>query len=319
MTDEGRRLQLKSEEESGNNANDASLVLCTPNQTFNIRQVNTSNSVWITRPHHEHRANGNNIRPQVGIQAIAKVESTLELLPPSKQSAAPFIKAALPTFVLAGTYSSREIVSKESLFSHIPLDPVTCETDLRALAAFSVENSQGLCLPSVKVKARILQEIAPAATAAGIDMVTTTMRPMRVPFFLDNLVEDWPPDLLQAMVGSVTVFKSEEELVFDQALFVLHAGLSILQARAEGRSTDMKQFIKHWKDAMPEKWRDSCQLSALGGSCKTQEAGSTISYVEDSNPIFDTVSQNPAEKVQAASLGAKRKWHEKFRPSKKSS
>lgn len=75
-------LWLKSAEFSSDNADSKqpkpSAVLCTNDLTYQIRQVQSSNSVFILQPSESHR--GVNEIPSPNLSAIAKCTATLELV-----------------------------------------------------------------------------------------------------------------------------------------------------------------------------------------------------------------------------------------------
>ncbi len=97
-------LCLKSAESP--NANDQSkqpglsAVLCTDDHTFQLRQVQSSNSVFVLQPSESHR--DDNKFPASSLLAIAQCTSTLELVP--SDSAASFasvsrlLKTSLPPY-----------------------------------------------------------------------------------------------------------------------------------------------------------------------------------------------------------------------------
>ena len=69
---------------------------------------------------------------------------------------------------------------------------------------------------------------------------------------------------------------------------------------------------------MPEKWRSSADLKALEGLYILENGGEDIKFVESS--ATDSLAGDAAGPTDAkVTLGAKRKWHEKFRASKKTS
>lgn len=69
-------------------------VLCTPTKTYQLRQVQTSNSLFVTRPTLD--AHGNDI-PVPTTRAVASCTATLELQP-SADSPRPLLEHALPLY-----------------------------------------------------------------------------------------------------------------------------------------------------------------------------------------------------------------------------
>jgi hypothetical protein len=307
---------LKSREDLDGTAKDANTVLCTADKTYDIRQVSHSNTVYLTRPHPLPDENGG--PPNTGIEAIAKCESVIELLPTTTQSAAPFIKAILPIFSSTGNYSSSKNISKAELFSHIPLSEAECEVGWSELACFESTNPPGSFVPSGKVKAQIWDAAFTVAVAERTDLALP-FSASDIPNYATELVQEWPSELVAAIFASVATTSSSDggQLVLDKDKCLRFVGISHLSARSEGRPTDTKAFLKAWQDSVPEEWRPDCLLSALKGSYTTQDGGSTITYV--SSTIDTKGNIVSADNQTKTSLGAKRKWHEKFRGSNKKS
>jgi hypothetical protein len=78
----------------------------------------------------------------------------------------------------------------------------------------------------------------------------------------------------------------------------------------------LKAFTDSWADLLPEKWREHAGMSLLEGSYKLENDGQDVTFVETGSiGGASTSAASPAE--AKSTLGAKRKWHEKFRASKK--
>lgn len=245
---------------------------------------------------------------------MAKCDSTIELLPNPKQSAAPFIKSALPSYVSTGKYSCEKSISKAELFSHIPLSQAECELGWSELACFESTDPSGCFVPSGQVKVQIWQAAITAVTAESADL-SQSFPKNEIPSYAVDLAEEWPPGLVVAIFASVSHPVADTILAVDRDLCVRFVGLSLLQARSEGGATDINTFLKTWKDLMPENWRANCQLSALKGSYNVQDKGITYvaSLVDAKGAIVNVTDAD----VSKSTIGAKRKWHEKFRASKR--
>lgn len=270
--------------------------------------------MYLTKPHETLDEGGG--LPRTGIETVAKCDSTIELLPIAKQSAAPYIKAALPTYVSTGKYSSEKTVSKSELFSHISLSEAECELGWSELACFESLEPSGCFVPSGQVKVQIWQAAITAATAESADISSSFSR-NDVPSYAVELTEDWPASLVTAIFASVSQPIADTILAVDRDRCVEFVGTSLLQARSEGSATETAVFLKAWKELMPEKWRANCQLSVLKGSYTPQPGGMTITYaasVVDAKGVI--VKPTDADETKTT-LGAKRKWHEKFRASKR--
>lgn len=134
-TNASYRLKLKSQEGPSGNVLESQTVLCTPDKTYALRQVSTSNSVYIVRP----GTTPNSSLNQTTLDAISQPQSTLELQPATAASAASYIRAALPTYTSTGHTGSTTKVSKQQLFANIPLSDGECEQAWTDLACFEPE------------------------------------------------------------------------------------------------------------------------------------------------------------------------------------
>lgn len=305
------RLYLKSKENIDGSVKDANAVLCTADKTYNIRQVSTSNTVYLTQPV-ERPDEGGGI-PNIGVDAVVKCDSTLELIAAPKQSAVSYIKAALPVFTSTGTHSSQKVSTKADLFCHIPLSDAECEESWTDLACFESAIPELCAIPSAKVKVEVWQRILNIAVADG-----TLFDPFianDIPAFALDLTGDYPEELILAILAAVSAASPGGNLVVNEDRCVRFVGLSQLEARCGGRATETASFLEAWKDTVPEAWRSKCDLSVLKDSHALQEGGSYITFVEAGASGSTAATSAPAD--AKVTLGAKRKWHEKFRPSKK--
>lgn len=305
-------LQIKSREVvNGNNAKEAHSVLCTPNQTYQIRQVSTSNSVYLIRPHDIPDPSGG--VPTTGVEAVSKCDTTIELLPTAPSSTAPYIKAALPIYASTGNYGTGASITKRELFSHIPLSQAECEEGWRELACFESEDPPGSYIPSAKVKAEVWQSAMTVAVADGI-AVDSPFPENDIPPFAIDLPGDWPHGLVRSVFSSVSTSTPGGHLAIDKQRAVNFAGVNLLQTKSEGRAIDAIRFLQVWRDAMPEAWRDDCEFAVLQGYYTLTDHAKSIKYVDTTAAATAALEATAKE---AKSLGAKRKWHEKFRASSK--
>ncbi|KAM3424407.1 hypothetical protein BST61_g6412 [Cercospora zeina] len=313
------RLYIKSKHvPPGGNAKEAHSVLCTPDKTYQIRQVSTSNSVYLIQPHdspdpHPALAGG---LPRVGVEAVAKCDTSIELLPTPATSAAPYIQAALPTYASTGNYGRADgggCATKRELFSHIPLSDAECEAGWRQLACFESTDPPGCFIPSAKVKAEVWQSAMMAAVADGFD-VCAPFPENDIPAYAIDLPGDWPRDIVIGVFAGVSSSTPGGHLAVDEQKAVRFAGANLLQAKSEGRAIEATTFRKAWRDAMPEAWRSKCEFATLQGYYSLDDNAKSIRYLDTA---ADAKAAADSSAKEAKSLGAKRKWHEKFKASKK--
>ena len=305
-----QRLYLKSQDNPSDGPGSNNIVLCTNDKTYNVRQVSTSNSLFVVQPSHQ----GENAIAQSGLDAIAQCLSTLEVQLDSSASAISFLSTALPKYTSTGHHGPGNSRSKRELFDHLPMSNRECERDWNDLACFELDGIA--LLPSDSVKLKVWQAILTNATAHGLDL-TESLGPGEVEQILDNDSE-WPWDLSNAILDSVLASKSSlEALELDGTKLARSIGLSLLKDRTDDgrRPISAEAFQTSWADLMPEKWRSNADISLLGGSIGRESGGTEITFVTANVTHEGASSAAPTDAKTGA--GAKRKWHEKFRAAKK--
>jgi sister chromatid cohesion protein DCC1 len=133
-------LSIKSQAASNApNAKPAYAVLCTPSKAFQLRQVQTSNSLFITQPALEAHSNE---MPVPVTRAIASCTATLELHP-TDASAAAMLKDVLPLYdIVAGDVDATgNGLSKAAIFEDVPLSDGQCQAGWDEVVAFEHEES----------------------------------------------------------------------------------------------------------------------------------------------------------------------------------
>lgn len=307
----GFRLQFKSQGGPTGSATESSTVLCTPDKTYNLRQVSTSNTLYIAQPSF---AAGDTLeRP--GLEAIAQVHSTLELQPSGTSSAVPYIKAALPMYASTGHYEPKDAMTKESLFAIIPLSDAECQQSWLKLVCFETGQPPRAFVPSVSAKLKVWQDILAAATANGVDLSDHDAVSKLLPSVTND---DLPEELYKAVICSTMEPASglNGDGMTHEIKCSRFVGLSLLEDRTKATHSTMSvdAFKSAWADMLPEKWRSLADVNLLESACRFENNGRSVSFVEV-DPSITADSGTPAE--AKGTLGAKRRWHEKFRAAKK--
>lgn len=171
-------------------------VLCTSNKTFQLRQVQTSNSVFVTQP--VSKPQGDDI-PLPGLVVIATCTATLELHPVCG-SAIPYLRTVLSVYDTSEDTvdAAGNAQNKLQIFSNIPLSDDECEAGWRELVAFELAGSS--YRPAAKTLLQIWRSINAAALAEGINLGSQ--------FLTDDLheaIEDegYPPTLLTSLLSGL--------------------------------------------------------------------------------------------------------------------
>ncbi|KAI4704014.1 hypothetical protein J4E81_001078 [Alternaria sp. BMP 2799] len=299
------KSQVQSAASGTSNAKPAYAVLCTPNKTFQLRQVQTSNSLYIAQPALE--AHGNEI-PTPATRAIALCTATLEAHA-STASATALLREALPVYdIVAGdvdaTSNGR---SKASMFSDMPLSDGECQVGWNELMAFEADG--GSYQPSPNALSQVWRSINAAALAEGIKLQAQ---------FLTNDItkaaaeEGHPSGLVEAILAYLSTADNDKNgpwSCLDREKTVAFTGRTLLEAK-RGADFLIADFTDTWEDRLPEVWRKDAQLSAIDGiydfpSDTTIRAKSTAATTAGGDSSV------------AAMKPSARKWHEKFAKTRK--
>lgn len=291
------RLSIKSLPPSA--PGPAYAVLCTPNKSFQIRQVQTSNSLFVTQPTLDTHGNGT---PTPTTCAIASCAATLELHP-SDASAAAHLSDLLPVYnIVAGevdtTHNRR---SKANVFDDVPLSDAQCEQAWDELLAFELSGSS--YRPSVNALHQVWSSINATATAESVQLDSQFLGQD-----LANLVAEEGHPAALALAVFRHLANSEQDTrgqwsCLDRRKTVSHVGTTLLQARWSSAEAPVAQFVEEWRDLLPETWRNDAELSAIEGSYDLPSS-TTIRAKSSAASTAQSSAPKPA--------AAKGKWHEKF-------
>lgn len=214
-------------------------------------------------------------------------------------------------YASTGHFSSKDPISKDELFANVPASNAECERAWQQLACFELEGEA--LIPSASVKVAVWEAILSAATADGIDLASPLQK-NHVQTLCDLNGTEWPRELSLATLRSMAQRSSadEDSLLLDAQSTARTIGHALLKTRADPAPLAKSSFLSTWSDLLPEKWRSTAQLNLLDGSYRLE--GSEIVFDDGAGGganALPTGAKAPAEAKSA--LGAKRKWHEKFR------
>lgn len=153
-------------------------MLCTDDRTFHIRQVHSSNSIFILQPSQTQSINDEGSIPPEAISAIAQPTATLELIPSSFHGPL-LLKQILPVY---GTSQAESVgktepasvppvadrMSKYTALDNLPLSSGEFEALWAQMCAFEHEGQAWL--PTATLLAAVWEAIISAATANSIDL-----------------------------------------------------------------------------------------------------------------------------------------------------
>ncbi|KAF2473781.1 sister chromatid cohesion protein-like protein Dcc1 [Lindgomyces ingoldianus] len=297
-------LSIKSQAASGASgtpsAKPAYAVLCTPTSSFQLRQVQTSNSLFVTQATLE--AHGNEI-PAPTICAIASCAATLELHP-STESSVVHLQAVLPVYDIVGgdVDVAGNGKSKPVIFSHIPLSDGQCESGWRELVAFEFAGSS--YRPSANTLSQAWKSISAAALAEGVKLDSQ--------FLTEDILrlvdeEGYPSDLILAILRLLAADNQDKTgpwSCLDRRKTACFVGKTLLEARQEKKYLTA-EFLDDWRDLLPGTWREIAKLDTISGAY-TLPSSTTIRFNERLAAAIN------AEDVTSNAASSSRKWHERF-------
>ncbi|KAF2188360.1 hypothetical protein K469DRAFT_567272 [Zopfia rhizophila CBS 207.26] len=276
-------------------------VLCTPNKTFQLRQVQTSNSVFVTQPRLE--GHGNEI-PVPTTCAVASCTATLELHP-TVESSAPYLKEALPIYdIIDGMVDvAGNGKSKTRILSDVPLSNGECEVGWKELIAFEFAGSS--YRPSANTLAQVWKSINAAALAGGtkLDSQFLTEEILKA---MDE--EGYPSELITAIFRRLAADEQDTNgpwSCLDRTKTVHFVGITLLEAREGEANYLTAEFLNAWKDCVPESWRTDAELSTIKDAYVLP---STMTIAVKGVSASSAKTEDSTPKVGSSS----RKWHERF-------
>lgn len=151
-------------------------VLCTNDETFEVRQIQSSNSLYILQPSHAVPQDGSNSSylDDSGMSVIARCKAILEVVHLST-SLVPYLKRRLPTYVISqsedlsgGVTIEGRSVNLQTLLEDVPFSKGELEKGLIELCA--VEISDQIWLPLAQTLLLAWKSFMTAATVKGTDV-----------------------------------------------------------------------------------------------------------------------------------------------------
>ncbi|KAK4952886.1 hypothetical protein LTR28_006547 [Elasticomyces elasticus] len=315
-------LYFKSSDSTA--AKPAHAVLCTPSATYRIRQVQTSNAVYLTLPCSQLSSGAAGAESENGVVATATCDSTLELHKAEPTvSAEDYIRQEVTQYdesLYDGdddnddtpTASSK---TKTQLYSAIPLHHSTIRAALRSLCVFD-ERAGGPCfLPSARVLLKAWQAMLDAAEDA---IAQSARGPIATRSILEPLARHaqeaeshTPLSLYRAILlrlsasgpDGTTADGAGESTHLNQTETITWLGLTILSAADPTSPLSPTAFMQAWTTTLPERWRALATLDAIQGR-----------YTIDGDTIRSSSQAMGRDGTAARDAGAAtgRNWHEKF-------
>ncbi|CAD0108807.1 unnamed protein product [Aureobasidium uvarum] len=304
-------------------ATDPEAFLTTAHKTYLIRQVHTSNTVYLTTPTHN----------APGTTAVSQCRSALECLPAPVRHAESTLRSLLIPFGEPQELDFRPSnpQSKDYVFAHTPMSHDECHTVWKDLVAF--EHAGQSFRPTAVALAKAWKWLLEIAYANAVNLAEPVQKES-VDKMLDG-EDEWPRGLVDAIFLKLSG-DDQDLLQFQQHATVEWVGTNTLESQRQNNNNhpvmDTSVFLDTWKDALPETWRSEPNLDMLKASpscCnmwawltvgqglyKLSGGGKRIEFVRNQNAHAEEVTAG-ASKPSATATAGKRKWHEKFAAARK--
>ncbi|MCJ1394425.1 hypothetical protein MMC18_007303 [Xylographa bjoerkii] len=286
-------------------------VICTRDQTFEVRQVQSSNILYIIEP--SSTSPGSEIlSPSLsGVTAIGQCKALLELVPIQTQPIQ-FLRNAIPIYdenrLLPNTYrQSPEIKSKHALLKDAPFSNGEFDTAWTELCAFEIEHEAWR--PSALQQNQIWKSFMAATTMGGIDVKSTFQYVGMILAVEEDGWDEAMPRAILRRLSSDHENTMEGWVLIDRGKCVSWVGQVLLEALCHGGKAAPSNFLQIWQDQLPEGWREDAKLELLHASFTDLANGSIIFKGQ---PSVITKQGVQASAVSTTSKG-KSKWHEKFK------
>lgn len=229
--------------------------LCSDSKSYHVRQVHTSNTVYLTTPSSDASTT----------VAVSQCASALEALPAPANHAKHILHSLLTP---VGEPQDLEIPpvearSKHHVFAYTPMSNVECQTAWTDVAAF--EHSGHSFRPTAAALTKVWKWLMEIAYAHGVNLASSPLQKESIDKMLDG-EDEWPRELVDAILLKLTD-GAQESLALHQETTIKWVGHIMLEARhqnpVEQSKMDKAQFVNAWKDALPEAWRNHATLDVL--------------------------------------------------------
>lgn len=278
-------------------------MLCTPTQTFQIRQVQTSNSLLVSRPASLCHPSDSSVSC---LSAISQCPATIELLPETG-SPLPLLRQTLLEYNssddLTELVTTHQEKTKLDIFADVPFSNAECEEAWRNVCAFE---ASGHCWrPSAKAQIEAWRAILATATTEGINLESS----FELNDLLNALVqEDHPTELFKGILLflSPEIKDSEDRWCrIDRSVCIPWVGKTTICANVgedqNPRPISKATLMASWRDSLFEAWRGEAELELIKDDFCDVASDQIIFKPQISSGMIGNGTGAPEKK---------RKWHD---------
>ncbi|MCJ1282920.1 hypothetical protein MMC26_002246 [Xylographa opegraphella] len=306
-------LYLKSEQPNSGAASapTPTAVICTHDHTFEVRQVQSSNILYILQPSSNGLDNGIDSSSLSGVTAIGQCKALLELVPVQTQSVH-FLRNAIPIynekkFLPDIHQQTSETRSKQVLLTNAPFSTAEFEAAWTELCAFEIEDEAWR--PSASQLEQIWASFMTATTIRGIDVTNTFQYVDRILTVEEDCWDEAMPQAILRRLSSDHENTMEGWVLIDRVKCVQWVGRVYLEVLCHGSKRAPPNFLQLWKDHLPERWREDAKLDLLQAFFTDLGHGS-ITFKDHSLTATNAGVRAPAVSTTSKN---KSKWHDRFK------
>ncbi|MCJ1414024.1 hypothetical protein MMC32_000349 [Xylographa parallela] len=306
-------LYLKSEQPSSvaSSAPVPTAVICTHDQTFEVRQVQFSNILYIVQPSPIPAGNESEPSSVSGVTAIGQCKALLELVPVQTQPVQ-FLRNAIPVYN-EKKYQPNihqwapEIKSKQVLLTNAPFSTAEFEAAWTELCAFEIEDEAWR--PSALQLHEIWASFMTETRIQGIDVTNTFQYIGRILTVVEDCWDEAMPHAILRRLSSDHENISEGCVLIDRFKCVQWVGRVYLEVLCHGSQRAPSNFLQLWKDHLPERWREDAKLDILQAFFTDLGNGS----IKFKGPLSTATNQGRKAPAASTTSKGKSKWHDKFK------
>lgn len=278
------------------------VVLCTQSKTYELRQVQTSNTVLVLRPQKAPLDDDGVSRK--GVQAFATCSSTLEVLcmqaTEKTKWPAQWLQELLPVWSGASSVAGPSLKSKAHYFAEVPYSDDDIEKAWTFMTAFEEDGHS--FRPTERTLLELWQDLRRCVDVTGdIDVEQ---------LFSDMRDTDYSRGLIQALINRISVSESlDRRIKLDRDTTLQWLAVNAIAAKTGS------QEAQSWSESVPPEW--------LEDDADGQLSHCAAEAVEQAGAAPPEIAKAvAAAKTKEAAAGSKRigkstNWHEKLKRPKR--